>query len=68
MDKVDDVDEVVPGGIPHAGPLECKVLLGSDGRDYLLEIMRLTPRDANYVKVKLVVQKLLHTKSTPGYN
>lgn len=26
-----------------------KVLRGSDGRDYLLEMMRLTPRDANYV-------------------
>ena len=27
-----------------------KVLRGSDGRDYLLEMMRLTPRDANFVR------------------
>jgi hypothetical protein len=37
--------------IPHIGPLEGKILRGSDGRLYALEMTRLTPRDANYVKV-----------------
>lgn len=36
--------------VTHVGPIELKVLKGSDGRLYCLEVMRLTPRDANYVK------------------
>ncbi|EPS67381.1 hypothetical protein M569_07392, partial [Genlisea aurea] len=31
-----------------AGPVECKGIVGSDGRHYLLDLMRITPRDANY--------------------
>ncbi|KAK4481775.1 hypothetical protein RD792_012686 [Penstemon davidsonii] len=31
-----------------AAPIECKGILGSDGRHYLLALMRATPRDANY--------------------
>ena len=49
----DELDEVVPitnTTLPHTGCLETKVLRGSDGRLYTLEAMRLTPRDANYVK------------------
>ena len=51
---VDLDDEVVPETsevVPHIGCLEIKVLKGTDGRMYTLEAMRLTPRDANYVKV-----------------
>lgn len=33
----------------HAGPIEMKIIKGSDGRLYALEVARLTPRDANYV-------------------
>ena len=50
--KVDETDNVVAAtatSTPHCGPIEGKVLRGSDGRDYVLEVMRLTPRDANYV-------------------
>ncbi|KAG7036572.1 Clustered mitochondria protein [Cucurbita argyrosperma subsp. argyrosperma] len=31
-----------------AAPVECKGIVGSDDRHYLLDIMRVTPRDANY--------------------
>ena len=54
---VDLEDEVVPADsevVPHIGCLEIKVLKGTDGRAYTLEAMRLTPRDANYVKVSLL--------------
>lgn len=50
--KVDDVNNVVDASspsTPHCGAIEGKVLRGSDGRDYVLEVMRLAPRDANYV-------------------
>lgn len=32
-----------------AAPVECKGIVGSDDRHYLLDLMRVTPRDANYV-------------------
>ena len=51
--RTDEMDEAVPitnTSLPHTGCLETKVLRGSDGRLYTLEAMRLTPRDANYVK------------------
>jgi protein TIF31 len=59
--RIDTEDDVVmPAGsdsevdssslVTHTGPIELKVLKGSDGRMYCLEVMRLTPRDANYVK------------------
>ena len=51
---VDLEDEVMPADsetVPHAGCIEIKILKGTDGRCYTLEAMRLTPRDANYVKV-----------------
>jgi protein TIF31 len=32
------------------GPVECKGILGSDGRHYVLDVVRITPRDANFVK------------------
>lgn len=49
--KVDTEGEVSIDSptLPHVGPLEAKVLQGTDGRNYLLEVLRLTPRDANYV-------------------
>ncbi|CAK9154903.1 unnamed protein product [Ilex paraguariensis] len=31
-----------------AAPVECKGIVGSDDRQYLLDLMRITPRDANY--------------------
>lgn len=51
--KVDELDNVADpscsSSTPHCGPIECKLLKGSDGKVYALEVMRLTPRDANYV-------------------
>jgi len=50
--KVDEDDNVADSSCsstPHCGPIECKLLKGSDGKVYALEVMRLTPRDANYV-------------------
>lgn len=38
--------------VQHVGPIEAKVIKGTDGRTYLLELMRLTPRDANFVREK----------------
>ena len=54
--RVDEVDNVVDArspSTPHCGPIEGKMLKGSDGRLYALEMMRLTPRDANYVQVRV---------------
>ncbi|XP_019186851.1 PREDICTED: clustered mitochondria protein-like isoform X2 [Ipomoea nil] len=31
-----------------AAPVECKGIVGSDDRHYILDLMRVTPRDANY--------------------
>ncbi len=47
-DTVNGVDPATV--VSHVGPIELKLLKGSDGRMYCLEVMRLTPRDANYVK------------------
>lgn len=51
--KVDELDNIADSSssstTPHCGPIECKLLKGSDGKVYALEVMRLTPRDANYV-------------------
>ncbi|KAJ6424643.1 hypothetical protein OIU84_025423 [Salix udensis] len=33
-----------------AAPVECKGIVGSDDRHYLLDLMRVTPRDANYTR------------------
>ena len=52
--RLDDLDEAYPieaEVVPHVGPIESKMLLGSDNRLYLLEVVRLMPRDANYVAV-----------------
>ncbi|XP_042414071.1 clustered mitochondria protein-like [Zingiber officinale] len=35
--------------IKLAAPVECKGIVGSDDRRYLLDLMRVTPRDANYI-------------------
>lgn len=51
--KIDDVDNVqlnADGSVPHYGPIEAKLIQGSDGRTYTLEVIRLSPRDANFVK------------------
>lgn len=51
--KIDDDDETVPADakvISHMGPLEGKLLKGSDNRLYVLEVNRLTPLDANFVQ------------------
>lgn len=37
--------------VPYSGCLEMKVLKGTDGRLYILEALRITPIDANYVMV-----------------
>jgi len=51
--KIDDDDELFPTDtkvISHVGPLEGKLLQGSDNRLYVLEVNRLTPLDANFVQ------------------
>ncbi|KDP43431.1 hypothetical protein JCGZ_16718 [Jatropha curcas] len=43
--------EVVDGSgnvFKLAAPVECKGIVGSDDRHYLLDLMRVTPRDSNY--------------------
>mgnify|MGYP003386637280 FL=1 len=50
--KLDDDDETCPADatvISHVGPVEGKLLQGSDKRLYVLEVSRLTPLDANFV-------------------
>jgi hypothetical protein len=51
--KVDEVDNLPidekTQSIKHIGPVESKIVKGSDGRLYAIEFMRLTPRDANFV-------------------
>jgi hypothetical protein len=49
VDETDNIADARSPSTPHCGAIEGKVLRGSDGRDYVLEVMRLTPRDANYV-------------------
>jgi hypothetical protein len=51
VDNLDEVAEADSTSVPHIGPIEGKILRGADGRFYALEMTRLTPRDANYVKV-----------------
>eukprot|EP01039_Chlorochromonas_danica_P005330 gene5330-5865_t len=52
--RVDTVDNIAVDesnkSLPHVGPIEAKIIKGSDGRNYVMELMRLAPRDANYVK------------------
>lgn len=48
-DEVESIKGDVEG-VPHVGPIEAKIIRGSDGRNYVMEVMRLTPRDANFVK------------------
>ncbi|KAF6141869.1 hypothetical protein GIB67_003240 [Kingdonia uniflora] len=36
-------------GVKLAAPVECKGIVGTDDRHYLLDLMRATPRDANYM-------------------
>ncbi|KAH7444315.1 hypothetical protein KP509_02G073000 [Ceratopteris richardii] len=43
--------EVLDGSgamVKIAAPVECKGIIGSDDRHYILDLMRTTPRDANY--------------------
>jgi len=53
--RVDTEDEVTCSDVngvkcvPHMGPIEAKILQGSDRRLYAMEMVRLTPRDANFV-------------------
>lgn len=55
--KIDEVDSLPPNpdqSIKHIGPIETKIIRGTDNRTYLLELMRITPRDANFVPVSIV--------------
>lgn len=52
MDDEGEANDPSSETITHIGPVEGKLLRGSDGRLYALEITRLTPRDANYVPVR----------------
>lgn len=60
--KVDNVDNVpvdtTTNSLPHFGPIESKIIQGSDGKTYVLEVMRLTPRDANYIAGEKGTQKI----------
>jgi protein TIF31 len=58
-------DEVKNETIVMCGPLEVKGIKGSDQRKYLLDVTRLTPRDANWVPLSTGGtghwERLLHT-------
>lgn len=47
--KGDDDEEDRKKTVKICGPIEMKVILGSDKRKYLLDCTRLTPRDANWI-------------------
>jgi protein TIF31 len=70
--RIDDEDELVEvsaTSVPHVGPLEGKLIKGSDGRVYVLELTRLTPRDANYVsKAKGGTGLLAAAVDTEGFD
>lgn len=51
VDEENEVAEKDATSLSHVGPIEGKLLQGSDSRVYALDMVRLTPRDANYVKV-----------------
>lgn len=51
VDTLDEVSHEDSLDVIHIGPIEGKILQGSDDRLYALDFLRLTPRDANYVKV-----------------
>lgn len=62
--RIDDEDEIAldSSTIPFIGPIEGKVLKGTDGRFYALDMFRLTPKDANFVKnrgTELISQQFL---------
>lgn len=38
--------------VSHIGPVEAKIIEGTDKRMYLMELTRLTPLDANFVEVR----------------
>ncbi|KAF2618225.1 hypothetical protein F2Q68_00041355 [Brassica cretica] len=46
--KEHDVIDASENVFKLAAPVECKGIVGSDNRHYLLDLMRVTPRDANY--------------------
>ncbi|GLE09870.1 hypothetical protein PINS_up021798 [Pythium insidiosum] len=55
LGKEDDADEAAPTGgeatteiVPLCGPVEAKGILGSDGRMYVLDLVRTTPKDATF--------------------
>ena len=69
--REDEEDEAVPvdsENIPHYGPIEFKLIEGSDKRIYALEACRLTPRDANYVSISgtSMIRDDLLTKHVDG--
>ena len=49
IDTEGEVEAADSATVPFIGPVECKLIHGSDARSYLLELTRVTPRDANYV-------------------
>ncbi|CAM9717363.1 unnamed protein product, partial [Ectocarpus sp. 8 AP-2014] len=51
--------EAAPATVKITGAVEMKGIVGSDGRSYLLDVSRVTPRDANWVR---------GAKGTGGYN
>lgn len=66
MDEEDNVP-AVGGAVPHIGPIEAKLIRGSDGRVYIMEVMRLTPRDANYVPVNNIINNNINIKYISNY-
>lgn len=50
VDDEDEVNDVSSETVTHIGPIEGKILCGTDGRLYIMEVSRLTPLDANYVR------------------
>jgi len=56
VNKEGELEPVVEGGVAyvtHVGPLEGKLIKGTDSRTYVLEMIRLNARDPNYVSKEL---------------
>jgi protein TIF31 len=42
--------------------VECKGIVGNDGRHYLLDLLRMTPPDLNYLPGKLILVLLKYAR------
>ncbi|CAN0257426.1 unnamed protein product [Hapterophycus canaliculatus] len=49
-EKEEEKEEACTKTVEITGAVEMKGIVGSDGRSYLLDVSRVTPRDANWVR------------------